>query len=92
MEERFEKYPDENNYPKNYFAEPGRYESALGVTKHGVTSFTSDPPIVRFSHNEDCYGWRALGNRKRMANIRAFDIPYWGSADKLLERIYGIQK
>ena len=89
MDEHFLKYPDENNYPSKFFAEPGRYEKQLGVKKHAVTDFMSNPPIVRFSH-EQCYGWATMGNLKKMGPIRAYDIPYWGSADNLLKRIYGI--
>lgn len=89
MEERFKKYPDENNYPNRYFGEPGRYEDPLGVSQHLTGEFISEPPIIRLSHDQDCYGWKLLGKRKKMGPIQAYDIPYWGSAEKLLKKIYG---
>ena len=89
MEERLSKYPNEENSPPK-FAEPGRYDHSLGVPIHKIGEFTSNPPIVRFSHTDDCYGFKAMGTLKGMADIKAFDIPYWGRADKLLEKIYGI--
>lgn len=89
MKERLTKYPDENNYPQRYWGEPGRYEKGLGITVNAVREFTSNPPIVRFSHEQDCFGWQAMGKTKKHGDIRAYDIPYWGKADELLKRIYG---
>jgi hypothetical protein len=89
MEERFAKYPDPKNYPTQVFAEPGRYEKQLGVTTHKSDVFTTNPPIIRFSHEEDCYGWKAMGKRKKLGDIQAYDIPYWGRTTDLLARIYG---
>lgn len=92
MEERYAKYPDSKNYPRHFFGEPGRYERALGVKEHKIGEFMTDPPIIRISHEGDCYGWQAMGTRKKMGPIKAYDVPYWGKASELLERIYGTKE
>lgn len=85
MEERFTKYPnDEAN--KDLWAEPGKYERQLGVTPQEFETLYTNPPNIMFSH-ETALSFEGLGTRKRAGEIRATDIPYWGSA-KTIRSMY----
>jgi hypothetical protein len=90
LEERFAKYPDESKIPLSYWGEPGRYESALGVTPRKTIEFTSTCPCVVFSH-PDAIGYDIQGKTKRLGQIKAYDIPYWQDAKNFIERFYGTQ-
>lgn len=81
MEERFAKYPN-NEANKDVWAEPGRYESQLGVTPYQTEVFYSQPPNIKFSHPTEL-SFGALGTRKRAGELRAYDIPFWGTAYEL---------
>lgn len=88
MEERFNKYkevPDEliNNA---VWAEPGKYESQLGVTPQQTEVFYTDPANIMFTHPEGL-SHNTLGFKKRLAPIRAYEIPYWGRAEEVV-RLY----
>lgn len=82
MEERFAKYPDPPMSIKDVWAEPSKYERSLGVTPREAEDFYSQPPNIKFSHPTEL-SFAALGTRKRSGELRAYDIPYWGRADKL---------
>lgn len=86
MEERFAKYP-ESNADISIWAEPGKYERQLGVTVRETETFVTNPPNIVFTH-EDELSFNNLGKRKRVGEIRAITIPYWGSASGILE-LYG---
>lgn len=79
MEERFAKYPSDRLTNKDNWAEPGKYEKLLGVTVRETEQFYTNPPNVVFSH-QAALGFEALGERKRLGEFRAYDIPYWGDA------------
>lgn len=80
MEERFDKYPDGDK--KEIWAEPGRYESQLGVAVRETEEFYTNPPNVIFSHQTEL-SFGGLGTRKKVGEFRAYSIPYWGTADKI---------
>lgn len=83
MEERFTKYPDpQGQHLKDIWAEPGKYESNLGVTKREFEVYYTNPPNIKFSHENEL-SFAGLGTRKRAGEIRAYDIPYWGRADNI---------
>lgn len=83
MEERFAKYPnDEAN--KDLWAEPSKYERQLGVTVREAEDFYTNPPNIKFSHENEL-SFEGLGTRKRSGELRATEIPYWGSAGKIKE-------
>lgn len=83
MEERFAKYPnDEAN--KNIWAEPGKYERQLGVTVRETEEFYSNPPNIVFSH-QSALSYETLGQKKRLGEFRAYDLPYWGHISEVME-------
>ena len=84
MEERFALYPDIDKIPIKYWAEPGKYENQLGVPEHKSESFNTGNPIVVFSH-ETALAYAGLGSRKRLGDLRAYDIPYWGKASDIIK-------
>lgn len=87
LEERFTKYPDESKINVHYFAEPGRYEAGLRVTARKTREYTSTCPCVTFSHPE-ALGFDVQGNRKKLGELKAYDIPYWGKAEDLIKKYY----
>ena len=85
MEARFEKYPvDEEIVLKNW-GEPGKYERHLGLPEVKMETFNTGHAIVVFSH-ETALAYGHLGKRKKLGNLRCFDIPYWGKAEELKKR------
>lgn len=87
MEERFAKYPEPDQSIKAIWGEPGKYERQLGVTIQETEVFYSQPANIVFSHDK-ALGYEGLGSRKRAGEFRAFDIPYWGKAEKI-RAMYG---
>ena len=83
LEERFAKYPKDEMIPLKYFAEPGRYETGLGVTIRETEKWYSDPPIVVFSHPE-ALNFIQQGERKNLGDERLYSLPYWGTAEEVL--------
>lgn len=79
MTERFMNYPDWDKIDISVWAEPGKYERMLGVTVRETETFQTNPPNIIFSH-EDELSFAGLGKRKRVGEIRATEIPYWGRA------------
>lgn len=82
MEERFDKYPD--GHDKDVWAEPGRYEKHLGVTIRESEDFFTNPPNIVFSHQTEL-SFAGLGTRKRVGEFRAYNIPYWGKVNNIIE-------
>lgn len=66
------------------WGDPGRYEDLLGVTVREVEEFYSGVPSIVFSH-EHAYGYLNHGSRKRLGDIRMYDIPEWGHASEVLK-------
>jgi hypothetical protein len=83
MEERFVKYPDDTKTPIRNWAEPGKYESNLGVTERKSEKFYTDIPNVAFSH-ETALSYLNLGKRKKLGNLRVTALPHWGTAEEVL--------
>ncbi len=86
MEERFAKWPDESKIELGNWAEPGKYEKNLGVTIREIEKFYGNPTNIVFSH-ETALSFQNLGKRKKIGEIRAKSIPFWGSA-KMIKKIY----
>lgn len=84
MEERFAKWPKDEDINLSDWAEPGKYENRLGVTKQEYEHFFTNPPNIIFSH-QTALSYQNLGERKRLGEIRALEIPYWGTAKKIGE-------
>lgn len=87
MEERFTKYPDESKINRDIWAEPSKYERQLGVTVREAEDFYTNPPNIKFSHENEL-SFRALGKRKRSGELRAERISYWGNASEI-RAMYG---
>ncbi len=86
LEERFDKFkgiPDEK-VPLYYWGDPGRYEEKLGVSVRETEEFYTTEPNIVFSHPE-AFGYLSRGTRKRLGDIRAIEIPYWGRAEDILK-------
>jgi hypothetical protein len=83
MEERFSKWSDDD-VNIACWAEPSKYEKNLGVTIREWEAFATNPPNIVFSH-ETALSFAGLGKRKRLGEIRALTIPYWGHVDDIIE-------
>jgi hypothetical protein len=79
IDERYNKWPDDDDYPVKYWGEVGRFDAKLGVTVRKTVEFWSHYPNVVFSH-EDALGFGYLGTRKRHGYLRAYDVYPWGKA------------
>ncbi len=84
LEERFRKYP--NGTPADCTGELGkpRTDRLLKLTPRKIVEFWTTTPIIQFSHD---YGTepRQKTHKKRMAIVRAYDIPYWGRSEDLVK-------
>lgn len=87
MEERFAKHPVDEDINLSVWAEPGKYERQLGVTVRETESFCTNPPNVVFSHRTEL-SFQNLGVKKKVGEIRALEVPYWGTAKEIRE-LYG---
>lgn len=86
LEERYAKYPDDNNYPMQYWREPGEYEKQLGITVRPTEEFMTYDQILVFSHEYDVMGFNELGQRKRHGIMQAYDVAYWGRAEDIMKK------
>lgn len=84
MEERFTKYPKDELVDIEVWAEPGKYEDHLKVTVRRSEVFYTDPACVMFSHPKGLQ-YLKMGDRKRLAPIRAYEIPFWGRAEGVVQ-------
>lgn len=82
LEERFRLWPDDSLIRKEIFGEPGKYDNQLGTTPYPSQFFTTNPPNIVFSHQTNLQ-FKGLGTRKRVGDIRATEIPYWGHINKI---------
>ena len=85
LEERYEKYPD--GTPENKTGELGRerIEQRLGLPHYKLTEFYSRDPIVKFNHDFSIDPLEK-SHRKRMAALRAYEIPIWGKASEIVKK------
>lgn len=67
-------------------SEVGRYEKNLGVSQRSITQVYSPVPVVQVNHRNSTDPL-AKGGRKRMGQLKAYDIPYWGKAEEILKRL-----
>lgn len=91
LEERFARIPvlkaqgwdDEKINSK--WGDPGRYENLLGITPRETEEFFSGVPSIVFTH-PDAYGYEFNhGTRKRLGDVKMYDIPEWGKAEDVLK-------
>lgn len=83
LEERFAKYDE---FPAPYAGELGRErcEAGLGVTMRKSVEVFSEVPIIHFNH-PDASEERQKRGRKKLGQVKAYDIPYWGRAEDLIK-------
>lgn len=92
LDERFALYPDEASLrrkfgegnPFKFWGDLGRYEKHLGVTVRPWEPFAAPDPSVVFSHDE-AFGFLSAGTRKSVGNAPRTELPYWGSAQRMLD-------
>lgn len=84
MEERFAMYPNDASVPIECWAEPGKYERQLGITVRETEEFYSNPPNIVFSHPA-AFAYANLGHRKKLGEMRAIEIPYWGRIEDIVK-------
>lgn len=83
LEERFAKYPDDSAVNLGIWGEIGRYEAQLGVTVRKTEQFFAPDPFIQTYH-KDSIGYQYQGTNKRVGQIRAESIPYWGSVKEIM--------
>lgn len=86
LEERFKAYPIDEEVDLSKWAEPGRYELNLHLPQRKTETFHTVPPNIMFTH-ETGSSHGNLGYRKKLGNLRANEIPYWGRAEDII-RLY----
>ena len=81
-EERIQKHPVEK-YPMHYVGEVGRnnLERWLGVTERRCVEVWSETGVIHINHptGTDI----TLGKRKKLGEVKAVEIPYWGRASDI---------
>lgn len=82
LSDRFEKYPVKGS--QIHWGEPGRYERHLGLPPVRATKFSTEIPNVTFAHRGSLGGVRRVGPK----DITQPELPYWGSAKNLWERMW----
>lgn len=89
LEEKFAKYPTPPESTtvakKAGWGEPGRYEKNLGLTPRKMEYFDALEPSVTFNHGESLMGRRRVNPDDKIVT----DLPPWGEATALWERIHG---
>ena len=84
IEERFRKYPKNEDIPYRYWGEPGRYEKLLGVTERKSEVHYSPFPIVMFSHPK-ALNYIKQGTRKVLGVDKTYELPFWGKAESVVK-------
>jgi hypothetical protein len=82
LEERFKLWPDDSKIDIRIFGEPGKYDNQLGTTPYPSEDFYINPPNIVFSHQANLQ-FKGLGTRKALGQIRATEIPTWGTAKSI---------
>lgn len=82
-EERFAKHPIET-YRKEYVGEVGRsnIDHLLKVTVRKSMEVCSGIGVIHINHPQ---GTDSLGRRKKLGEVKAIEIPYWGKAEDLVK-------
>jgi len=80
LETRFAKYSE----VAPHFGEPGRFEHKLGLPPVKIDSFKTEVPTLTFVHRPSLSGRRKL----LPGDLIEKELPYWGSATELWDRIY----
>lgn len=84
MEERFAKYPIDEEVPLHLWAEPGKYERQLGVKVNSWEFYQPKEASVVFSHPAEL-SFEGLGTRKRLGEKRIENLEPWGKASDFVK-------
>lgn len=83
-----ERYGDNSTVPDDRVGEVGRHihEKALKITLHNLVEFWSPVPLVQIYHMNSIF-WQQAHHptRKRLGEIKAYDVPVWGKASELIK-------
>ena len=85
LEERFAKWP--NGTPDNITGEVGRgrVERNMGISVRNSVEVYSEVSVIQFNH-ENGSEERQHNHRKRMGQIKVYDIYYWRKAEDLVKK------
>ena len=88
LEERAKKHPNGHNY----VGEVGRkkVDRKLRVTERERVEWYSKVPIIQLNHRTGTDKGGGPGRRKPHGQIKAIDIPYWGTAEGVCNHYYGL--
>jgi hypothetical protein len=86
-EERFKRFPKDEDVPLKFFCEFSKYENHMQIKVRNKVEFNSPEPTIMFSHKE-ALGYDGLGERKRLGDNRCEEIPYWGTAKEVLKKYF----
>lgn len=78
-EERFRKHPYDQ-YPRQWVGEVGRnnLERWLGVTQRKSVEVWSETGVIHINHPDGTD--ITMGKRKKLGEVKATEIPFWGKA------------
>lgn len=84
LSERFRVYGDD--WPGRLTGEIGRVnvEKGLKITRRKMVEWHSSVPIIQVSHYNGTEDRQKRG-RKKHAEVRAYDIPFWGKSSSLIK-------
>ncbi len=85
LEERFEKWP--NGTPHEFTGEVGRgiIERNLNITERKSVEVFGEVSIIQINH-ENASEDRQRTQRKRLGQIKAYDLYHWGHARELIKK------
>lgn len=84
LEERFAKYP--NGTPHDRTGEVGRerVEKNLGLPHYNSEERFAEVSMIQFNHDNASEG-RQVRHRKKLGQIKAYDLFHWGPAKELIK-------
>ena len=87
LEERFDRYPDGLPWRDANELGTSRYQGEYD--KRDYQTFYTHHPVLQFQHDFSSVDRLQRKRRKKPWPVQAFDIPYWGRAEKMRGRFYG---
>lgn len=94
LEERFARRDEilksgkDDEWIMHYWGDIGRYEQTLGVTVRETEEFYCGTPSIVYTH-PTAYGYEFNhGRRKRLGDVKMYDIPVWGRAEDMVKLYY----
>jgi len=85
LKARLEKYPDPSVPRTKYFSEPGKYEQYLGLDRPKCEFFNVDYACISCNHRPSLGGVRKI----QPTDYITLDLPGWGPAEELWNKVWG---